>query len=285
MNILVTGGNGQLGCSLKKISTQYPAHKFLFTDVPEVDITDLNLLQDLVKKESIGAIINCAAFTAVDKAEDCQELAAKINIDGPKNLAIAAKEVGAKFVHISTDYVFGGKSSLPLKENDETAPIGVYGKTKGAGEIEVEKTGCDAIVIRTAWLYSEYGNNFVKTMLRLGKERESLNVVYDQIGTPTYATDLAYAIMTLLEKGFTGFDTYHFSNEGVISWYDFTKAIFEIAGYKTTVGAIESYEYPTKAERPAYSVLNKKKIKTAGVKVPYWKDSLKECMSILLAEK
>lgn len=285
MNILVTGGNGQLGCSLKKISTQYPAHKFLFTDVPEVDITDLNLLQDLVKKESIGAIINCAAFTAVDKAEDCQELAAKINIDGPKNLAIAAKEVGAKFVHISTDYVFGGKSSLPLKENDETAPIGVYGKTKRAGEIEVEKTGCDAIVIRTAWLYSEYGNNFVKTMLRLGKERESLNVVYDQIGTPTYATDLAYAIMTLLEKGFNGFDTYHFSNEGVISWYDFTKAIFEIAGYKTTVGAIESYEYPTKAERPAYSVLNKKKIKTAGVKVPYWKDSLKECMSILLAEK
>lgn len=285
MNILVTGGNGQLGCSLKKISTQYPAHKFLFTDVPEVDITDLNLLQDLVKKESIDAIINCAAFTAVDKAEDCQELAAKINIDGPKNLAIAAKEVGAKFVHISTDYVFGGKSSLPLKENDETAPIGVYGKTKRAGEIEVEKTGCDAIVIRTAWLYSEYGNNFVKTMLRLGKERESLNVVYDQIGTPTYATDLAYAIMTLLEKGFNGFDTYHFSNEGVISWYDFTKAIFEIAGYKTTVGAIESYEYPTKAERPAYSVLNKKKIKTAGVKVPYWKDSLKECMSILLAEK
>jgi len=285
MNILVTGGNGQLGCSLKKISTQYPAHKFLFTDVPEVDITDLNLLQDLVKKESIGAIINCAAFTAVDKAEDCQELAAKINIDGPKNLAIAAKEVGAKFIHISTDYVFGGKSSLPLKENDETAPIGVYGKTKRAGEIEVEKTGCDAIVIRTAWLYSEYGNNFVKTMLRLGKERESLNVVYDQIGTPTYATDLAYAIMTLLEKGFTGFDTYHFSNEGVISWYDFTKAIFETAGYKTTVGAIESYEYPTKAERPAYSVLNKKKIKTAGVKVPYWKDSLKECMSILLAEK
>ena len=284
MNILVTGGNGQLGCSIKKISTQYPAHKFLFTDVPEVDITDLNLLRDLVKKESIGAIINCAAFTAVDKAEDCQELAAKINIDGPKNLAIAAHEVGAKLVHISTDYVFGGKSSLPLKESDETAPIGVYGKTKRAGEIEVEKTGCDAIVIRTAWLYSEYGNNFVKTMLRLGHERESLNVVYDQIGTPTYATDLAYAIMTLLEKGFKGFDTNHFSNEGVISWYDFTKAIFEIAGYKTTVGAIESYEYPTKAERPAYSVLNKKKIKTAGVKVPYWKDSLKECMSILLAE-
>lgn len=283
MNILVTGGNGQLGNSIKKISVQYSEHKFIFTDVPEVDITDLNLLRNLVKKESIGAIINCAAFTAVDKAESCEELAGKINIDGPKNLAIAAHEVGAKLIHISTDYVFGGKSSLPLKETDETNPIGVYGRTKRQGEIEVEKTGCDAIIIRTAWLYSEYGNNFVKTMLRLGKERESLNVVYDQIGTPTYATDLAYAIMTLLNKGIKGFDTYHFSNEGVISWFDFTKAIFEIADYKTEVGAIESYEYPTAAERPAYSVLNKKKIKEAGVNVPYWKDSLKECMNILLA--
>lgn len=283
MNILVTGGNGQLGNSIQKISAKYPEHKFIFTDVPEVDITDLNLLRNLVKKESIGAIINCAAFTAVDKAESCEELAGKINIDGPKNLAIAAHEVGAKLVHISTDYVFGGKNCLPLKESDETAPIGVYGKTKRQGEIEVEKSGCDAIVIRTAWLYSEYGNNFVKTMLRLGKERESLNVVYDQIGTPTYATDLAYAIMTLLNKGIKGFETYHFSNEGVISWFDFTKAIFEIAGYNTKVGAIESFEYPTAAERPAYSVLNKRKIREAGVSVPYWKDSLKECMSILLA--
>lgn len=283
MNILVTGGNGQLGNSIQKISAKYPEHKFIFTDVPEVDITDLNLLRNLVKKESIGAIINCAAFTAVDKAESCEELAGKINIDGPKNLAIAAHEVGAKLVHISTDYVFGGKNCLPLKESDETAPIGVYGKTKRQGEIEVEKSGCDAIVIRTAWLYSEYGNNFVKTMLRLGKERENLNVVYDQIGTPTYATDLAYAIMTLLNKGIKGFETYHFSNEGVISWFDFTKAIFEIAGYNTKVGAIESFEYPTAAERPAYSVLNKRKIREAGVSVPYWKDSLKECMSILLA--
>ncbi len=283
MNILVTGANGQLGNSIQKIHVQYPEHKFIFTDVPEVDITNLDLLRELVKKEQIGAIINCAAFTAVDKAESCEELAEKINVTGPKNLAIAAHEVGAKLVHISTDYVFGGKNSLPLKETDETAPIGVYGRTKRQGEIEVEKTGCDAIVIRTAWLYSEYGNNFVKTMLRLGKERESLNVVYDQIGTPTYATDLAYAIMTLLNKGICKFEIYHFSNEGVISWYDFTKAIFEIAGYSTAVGAIESYEYPTAAERPAYSVLNKRKIKKAGVTVPYWKDSLKECMSILLA--
>lgn len=281
MNILVTGANGQLGNSVRKISNKYPQHKFIYTDMPEVDITNLQLLEDLVKKESINAIINCAAFTAVDKAESCEELAAKINIDGPKNLALAAKSVGAKLVHISTDYVFDGKSSLPLKESDATQPIGVYGRTKRQGEVEVEKSGCDAIVIRTAWLYSEYGNNFVKTMIRLGKERESLNVVYDQIGTPTYATDLAFAIMTLLEKGITGFQTFHFSNEGVISWFDFTKAIFEIAGLSTKVNAIESFEYPTAAERPAYSVLNKRKIKEAGVTVPYWKESLKECIAIL----
>ncbi|MBO7607561.1 MAG: dTDP-4-dehydrorhamnose reductase [Paludibacteraceae bacterium] len=281
MNILVTGANGQLGNSVRKIADKYTQHHFLYTDMPEVDITDLHLLEDLVKKENIGAIINCAAFTAVDKAESCEELAAKINVDGPKNLALAAKNVGAKLVHISTDYVFDGKSCLPLKETDPTQPIGVYGKTKRQGEIEVEKTGCDAIVIRTAWLYSEYGNNFVKTMLRLGKERESLNVVYDQVGTPTFATDLAYAIMTLLEKGFKGFNTYHFSNEGVISWFDFTKAIFEIAGLKTKVNAIESFEYPTAAERPAYSVLNKRKIKAEGVNVPYWKDSLVQCIKLL----
>lgn len=281
MNILVTGANGQLGNSVRKISNKYPQHKFVYTDMPEVDITNLQLLEDLVKKESINAIINCAAFTAVDKAESCEELAAKINIDGPKNLALAAKSVGAKLVHISTDYVFDGKSSLPLKESDATQPIGVYGRTKRQGEVEVEKSGCDAIVIRTAWLYSEYGNNFVKTMIKLGKERESLNVVYDQIGTPTYATDLAFAIMTLLEKGITGFQTYHFSNEGVISWFDFTKAIFEIAGLSTKVNAIESFEYPTAAERPAYSVLSKRKIKEAGVTVPYWKESLKECIATL----
>ena len=266
MNILVTGANGQLGNSVRKIAGNYTHHHFLYTDMPEVDITNLQLLKDLVEKENIGAIINCAAFTAVDKAESCEE---------------SAKSVGAKLVHISTDYVFDGKSCLPLKETDPTQPIGVYGKTKRQGEIEVEKTGCDAIVIRTAWLYSEYGNNFVKTMLRLGKERESLNVVYDQVGTPTYATDLAYAIMVLLEKGFKGFNTYHFSNEGVISWFDFTKAIFEVAGLKTKVSAIESFEYPTAAERPAYSVLNKRKIKEAGVSVPYWKDSLVQCIKLL----
>lgn len=284
MNILVTGANGQLGSSIRKISGNYKNNNFLFTDMPEVDITNVDLLRDLVKKNNINAIINCAAFTAVDKAESCEDLAAKINVDGPKNLAIVAKEVGAKLVHISTDYVFGGRSFLPLKETDKPAPIGVYGRTKRLGETEVEMSGCDAIVIRTAWLYSEYGANYVKTMLRLGKEKDHLNVVFDQVGTPTYATDLAVAIMTLLEKGFSGFELYHFSNEGVISWFDFTKAIFEIAGIKTPVGAIESFEYPTAAERPAYSVLNKRKIKDAGVEVPYWRDSLKKCLEILLSQ-
>ncbi len=284
MNILVTGANGQLGSSIRKISGNYKNNNFLFTDMPEVDITNVDLLRDLVKKNNINAIINCAAFTAVDKAESCNDLAAKINVDGPKNLATVAKEVGAKLVHISTDYVFGGKSCLPLKETDKPAPIGVYGRTKRMGEAEVEMSGCDAIVIRTAWLYSEFGANYVKTMLRLGKEKDHLNVVFDQVGTPTYATDLAVAIMTLLEKGFSGYELYHFSNEGVISWFDFTKAIFEIAGIKTPVGAIESYEYPTAAERPAYSVLNKRKIKDAGVEVPYWRDSLKKCLDILLAQ-
>lgn len=284
MNILVTGANGQLGNSIRKISGNYKNNNFLFTDMPEVDITNVDLLRDLVKRNNVNAIINCAAFTAVDKAESCMDLAAKINVDGPKNLATVAKEVGAKLVHISTDYVFGGKSCLPLKETDKPAPIGVYGRTKRMGEAEVEMSGCDAIVIRTAWLYSEFGANYVKTMLRLGKEKDHLNVVFDQVGTPTYATDLAVAIMTLLEKGFSGYELYHFSNEGVISWFDFTKAIFEIAGIKTPVGAIESYEYPTAAERPAYSVLNKRKIKDAGVEVPYWRDSLKKCLDILLAQ-
>ncbi len=280
-NVLVTGGNGQLGNSVKKIATKYPNYRFIFTDVPEVDITDLSCLENLVKENNIEIIINCAAYTAVDKAESDEVLARKINADGPRNLATVAKNSGAKLVHISTDYVFDGKHCTPLKETDLTAPIGVYGKTKREGEIAIEECGCDAIVIRTAWLYSEYGNNFVKTMLRLGKEKESLNVIYDQIGTPTYATDLAVAIMDLVEKEFNGYTLYHYSNEGVISWYDFTKAIFEIAQITIPLNAIESFEYPTAAERPHYSVLNKRKIKEMGIKVPYWKDSLKNCMEIL----
>lgn len=278
MNILVTGGNGQLGNSIKKISSDYPQHTFFFTDVPEVDITNLELLDRLMEEKSVDAIINCAAYTAVDKAESDVVLAESINVAGPKNLAEAAKKRGAKLIHVSTDYVFNGTANEPLKEEAQTDPIGVYGRTKLAGEQAVKDSGCDALVIRTAWLYSEFGNNFVKTMLRLGREREQLGVVFDQVGTPTYAPDLAVAIMTLLDKGFTGFDLYHFSNEGVISWYDFTKAIFRLENINITLNPIESCEYPTPAKRPAYSVLNKKKIKAAGVSVPYWEDSLRVCL-------
>lgn len=281
MNILVTGGNGQLGNSIKKISSDYPQHTFFFTDVPEVDITNLELLDRLMKEKSVDAIINCAAYTAVDKAESDVVLAESINVAGPKNLAEAAKKRGAKLIHVSTDYVFNGTANEPLKEEAQTDPIGVYGRTKLAGEQAVKDSGCDALVIRTAWLYSEFGNNFVKTMLRLGREREQLGVVFDQVGTPTYAPDLAVAIMTLLDKGFTGFDLYHFSNEGVISWYDFTKAIFRLENINITLNPIESCEYPTPAKRPAYSVLNKKKIKAAGVSVPYWEDSLRVCLKEL----
>lgn len=281
MNILVTGGNGQLGNSIKKISSDYPQHTFFFTDVPEVDITNLELLDRLMKEKSVDAIINCAAYTAVDKAESDVILAESINVAGPKNLAEAAKKRGAKLIHVSTDYVFNGTANEPLKEEAQTDPIGVYGRTKLAGEQAVKDSGCDALVIRTAWLYSEFGNNFVKTMLRLGREREQLGVVFDQVGTPTYAPDLAVAIMTLLDKGFTGFDLYHFSNEGVISWYDFTKAIFRLENINITLNPIESCEYPTPAKRPAYSVLNKKKIKAAGVSVPYWEDSLRVCLKEL----
>lgn len=281
MNVLVTGANGQLGNSIRKISEEYSSNIYFFTDMPEVDITNLALLEGLMKEKKIEAIINCAAYTAVDRAEDDAALAAKINVDGPRNLAIAAKNANAKLVHISTDYVFDGKCNLPLKETDNTAPIGVYGRTKRAGEVAVEEVGGDAIIIRTAWLYSEFGGNFVKTMLRLGKEKTEMGVVYDQIGTPTFATDLAYAIMDLLTKGFSGFTLYHFSNEGVISWYDFAKTVFDLSGINMKLNALESSEYPSKAERPAYSVLNKKKIKQAGVRVPYWRDSLIKCLDLL----
>jgi dTDP-4-dehydrorhamnose reductase len=281
MNILITGANGQLGNSVCKVAEKYPSYRFFFTDVPEVDITDMALLEELIQKDNIQAIINCAAYTAVDQAETDIEPAKKINVDGPRNLAIVAKKANAKLIHVSTDYVFNGNGNQPLKETDATDPIGVYGKTKLEGEQAVEESGCDALVVRTAWLYSEFGANFVKTMLRLGKEREELNVVYDQVGTPTYASDLAVAILDLLQKGFSGYTLYHYSNEGAISWYDFAKAIFDLSSIQIKLDAIESSEYPTPAKRPAYSVLNKKKIKEAGIRIPYWRDSLVKCLKIL----
>jgi dTDP-4-dehydrorhamnose reductase len=281
MNILVTGSNGQLGRSIQKIASFYPSFDFLFTDIAEVDITDSQGIEKLIVENQIKAIINCAAYTAVDKAETDRESAARINADGPFILAQIAKRFNVKLIHISTDYVFSGKSYLPLKESDPTNPIGVYGQTKLEGELAVIKSGCDSLIIRTSWLYSEFGNNFVKTMLHLGGVKSELNVIYDQIGTPTYAEDLARTILFLLQKDFSGNTIYHYSNEGAISWYDFADAIFDLSGISIKLNAIESFEYPTAAQRPFYSVLNKRKIKEQGVIVPYWRDSLINCLKNL----
>ena len=281
MNILVTGAEGQLGRSFQKISQNHSEHNFLYTDLPETDITNKKALNTLVKKHTIDVIINCAAYTAVDKAETEKELAYHINAYGPKILAEVAKENNLKLVHISTDYVFDGTSTSPIKESYPTNPKGVYGQSKLEGELEIASAACDAVIIRTAWLYSEFGNNFVKTMLRLGKEKDTLSVVYDQVGTPTYATDLALAVMQIIDNGFNGYHLYHYSNEGVLSWYDFAYEIFALSGVKVHINPIETNQYPTPAKRPAYSVLSKEKIKSIGIKVPYWKESLAQCLSIL----
>lgn len=281
MNILVTGGRGQLGCSLRKTGARYPQHRFWFTDMPESDITDPERMAGLVEEHAIGLIVNCAAYTAVDRAESEEMLAERVNAEGPRTLASVARRKGIPLIHISTDYVFGGEGCHPIREGHPTDPQGVYGRTKLRGEEAIRESGCDAAVIRTAWLYSEFGNNFVKTMLRVGRERGSVNVVYDQVGSPTYAPDLAEAILRLAENGVKGYEIYHFSDEGAVSWYDFAHAIFELAGETLRVGAIESSAYPAPAKRPAYSVLSKEKIKAAGVEVPYWRDSLKVCLKAL----
>lgn len=278
MKILVTGSNGQLGMSLRKIESAYPSHDFIFTDMPEADITDENVISRLVKDNGIDLIVNCAAYTAVDKAETEHAIALKVNAGGVRILAQIAKENGLPMVHISTDYVFEGTGVHPLKETDAVNPISVYGKTKLDGENAVRDSGCRAAVIRSSWLYSEFGNNFVRTMIRLGREKDEIDVVYDQIGTPTYAEDLAEAIMKIAGNGIEGFNVYHYSNEGVASWYDFAKMIFRISEIDVRVNPVESSAFPTKAKRPSYSVLSKDKIKNVGVEVPYWVDSLNKCI-------
>lgn len=272
---LVVGANGQLGNELHLLLKD----KAEYVDRDELDITDRAAVLDFIKPESYAAVINCAAYTAVDKAEDDEETARKINVDGVENLALS----GVPLVHVSTDYVFDGCSCVPYIESDVANPKSAYGRTKLAGEQAVLKNAENAVVIRTAWLYSEFGNNFVKTMQRLGGERDSLNVVFDQVGTPTYAKDLAQAIVDILPqlsakvKG-----VYHFSNEGVCSWYDFALAIMKKSGLKCQVNPIESREYPTKAVRPSYSVLNKGKIKsTFGISVRHWEAALDECINNL----
>ncbi len=287
MKIIVTGAYGQLGNEIKVLSAMHPGWGFIFTDVDTLDITDENAVENLFQETKPDFVINCAAYTAVDKAESDGETAARINATAPGILAAAAKKTSAKLIHVSTDYVFSGDAFLPLTEDDRVNPTGVYGKTKLEGEKKCAAQNPESVIIRTSWLYSSFGNNFVKTMLRLGKERDSLNVVFDQIGTPTYAADLAKAILKIVEATETGGEKfvpgiYHFSNEGVASWYDFAKSIFEISGISCNVAPVLSEEFPTPTKRPNYSVLNKAKIKsTFGIDVPYWKDSLKICLEKL----
>lgn len=288
MNILVTGANGQLGNEVQIVSKQSAKDHYFFTDVcdgyEKLDITDIEKVRAFVKAHEINCIINCAAWTNVDKAETAGDIVETLNAVAPENLAKVMKEAGGLLVHISTDYVFGGDPyNTPCREDQKGTPTGVYGLTKLHGEQKIEATECDHIIIRTAWLYSEFGHNFVKTMLNLTATKPMLKVVFDQTGTPTYAGDLANVIFDIVEnrkfEGNTG--VYHFSNEGVCSWYDFTKMIALLAGHTDCdIEPCHSDEYPSPVTRPAYSVLDKTKIKeTFGVKIPYWLDSLKKCMN------
>ena len=282
MNILITGCNGQLGNEMQLLEKEHSEHQWLNTDVGELDITDQLAIEQFIQENHIEGIVNCAAYTAVDKAETDKELCTTLNTVAPAYLAAAIEKRGGWMIQISTDYVFDGTHHTPYVETDTPCPDSVYGSTKLAGEFGVQKFCSRTMIIRTAWLYSTFGNNFVKTMLRLGKEREELGVIFDQIGTPTYARDLALVIMTAIEKGIRP-GVYHFSNEGVISWYDFTKAIHRIAEINTChVRPLHTAEYPTPAKRPAFSVLDKTKIKeTYDIEIPYWEDSLRECISKL----
>lgn len=282
MNILVTGCNGQLGNEIQLLEKGNGKHVFFNTDVNELDITDENAINAFVDANKIDGIINCAAYTAVDKAESNEALCHTLNATAPGYLAAAMGRRGGWMVQVSTDYVFDGTKHTPYSETDPTCPDSVYGRTKLEGEQLVRQHCERAMIVRTAWLYSIFGNNFVKTMIRLGKEKTELGVIFDQIGTPTYARDLAVAIMTAVEKGIIP-GIYHFSNEGVTSWYDFTKAIHRIAGISGChVRPIHTEEYPTPARRPHYSVLDKTKIKaTYNIEVPYWEESLAECISKL----
>jgi dTDP-4-dehydrorhamnose reductase len=286
MNILITGCNGQLGNEMQLLEKENPQHTYFNTDVAELDITDQAAIEKMVMDHAIDGIVNCAAYTAVDKAEDNQELCRKLNSLAPGYLAAAIAKRGGWMIQISTDYVFDGTNHTPYTEDAPTCPNSVYGVTKLEGEQAAQKACEKTMVVRTAWLYSTFGNNFVKTMIRLGKEKPELGVIFDQIGTPTYAHDLAVAIFAAINQGVVP-GVYHFSNEGVISWYDFTKAIHRIAGITTChVRPLHTSEYPTPASRPHYSVLDKTKIKTVyGIEVPYWEESLEVCVGKLLSEK
>jgi len=288
MKILITGANGQLGNEIKELAPAHSDYEFLYTDVGELDITkaaDVNQYFEINKPD---VIINCAAYTAVDKAETDEETAFLINAVAAGILARAAVDANAFMVHVSTDYVYDGRNFQPYVETDPINPASVYGKSKQAGEEAVQQTGVKAVIIRTSWLYSAFGNNFIKTMMKYGRQRDSLNVVFDQVGTPTYAHDFAKAILDILPVAMTAdnIEIYHYSNEGVASWYDFAKAIHEFANIKCQVNPIPTTDYPLPAERPFYSVLNKSKIKNHfSIEIPYWRISVKACIERLEKEE
>ncbi|MBU3015209.1 dTDP-4-dehydrorhamnose reductase [Poseidonibacter lekithochrous] len=283
LNILVTGSNGQVGRELRELSKDY-SYNFFFTTRDNLDITNSEDIKHFIESNNINTIINCAAYTAVDKAEDDELNADLVNRKAVKKIAKISQELNIKLVHISTDYVFDGKNFKPYTEEFQTNPNSIYGKTKLDGEIEMIKINpLNSIIIRTSWVYSSFGNNFVKTMLRLGKEKQELGVIFDQVGTPTYAKDLARAILDILPNiSNTKVEIYNYSNEGVLSWYDFAKEIMKMAKIKCTINPIETFQYPTPASRPHYSILNKSKIKNKfNISIPFWKDSLDECLRAL----
>lgn len=291
MNILITGSNGQLGNQMRLLGATSPNH-YIYTDVsmPEgvltlkLDITNLNEVRAMMQSERVDVVVNCAAYTNVEKAEDDYATADLINHTAAANLAKVCAETGASLIHVSTDYVFQGENCVPCTEDQPTDPLGAYGKTKLAGEAAIEASGCHAVILRTAWLYSSFGNNFVKTMRRLTAERDSLNVVFDQVGTPTYAGDLADVIFKIVEEGMYREHPgiYHFSNEGVCSWYDFAVEICNLSGNTCDIRPCHSDEFPSKVKRPHFSVLDKTKLKgTFGVRIPHWKNSLAKCIEEL----
>lgn len=278
-NTLVTGGKGQLATCIKDITKDINDLNFIYVDVDQLDITDLNAVNTFFINNEISYCINCAAYTAVDNAERNKDIAEKVNVLGVRNLANACKSNQSVLIHISTDFVFDGLQTSFYNEEDKENPLSIYGLTKLQGEIAIAESLKEHFILRTSWLYSEHGQNFLKTMLRLGSERDSLGVVADQIGTPTYAGDLAKVIVAIIDKEKPRFGTYHYSNEGVASWYDFAKAIFDISNTKVDISPIKTQAYPTPAKRPNFSVLDKSKIKNAlELEIPYWRDSLRGCL-------
>ncbi|HZX63464.1 MAG TPA: dTDP-4-dehydrorhamnose reductase [Bacteroidales bacterium] len=285
MKILVTGGDGQLGSALKKLAGDYKDYIFTFIDVRDLDLTDSSAMAAFLGTHQPGILINCAAYTAVDKAESETDRAMAVNATAPGEIARICSETGIRLIHISTDYVFDGRSFIPYKETDPVNPVSVYAKSKLEGETRIQKQHVKGIIIRTSWLYSEYGQNFVKTILKKGKELGKLRVVYDQVGGPTYAGDIARVILDIMPEvvNASSMEVYHYANEGVISWYDFANAIIDISGIECILEPVETKAYPTPAARPSYSVFNKTKFKERfGIAIPYWRDSLKECIGNLM---